>query len=236
MPLADGSFGWGEALAAFAIIATAAFLVTWVFTDLLEIRRTAYVAILTFVVAALSLGYLAWSGTAWRDLVVDGWAWALLAGILAAGVMIPLVRRLPVHERAHGVAFGEVLAWEGFVYGVAEGVLLATLPVLAVWHAAVDLGWTETSMASVGAGVLAIAGSLLVIVVHHLGYVEFRGAGGRRMLVGALAACGVQAIAFLVTGNVLAPIVAHVILHLELLTHGDELPPARQERQLRLAA
>ena len=236
MPLADGSFGWEEALVAFAIIATAAFLVTWVFTDLLEIRRTTYVAILTAVVAALSFGYVAWSGTAWRDLVLDGWAWALVAGILAAGVMIPLVRRLPVHEHAHGIAFGEVLAWEGFVYGVAEGVLLATLPVLAVWQGNVDLGWTETGSASVGAGALAIAGSLLVIVVHHLGYVEFRGAGGRRMLVGALAACGIQAIAFLVTGNVLAPIVAHVTLHLELLARGDELPPATQERHLRIAS
>jgi hypothetical protein len=35
-----------------------------------------------------------------------------------------------------------------------------------------------------------------------------------------------QAIAFLVTGSVLAPIVAHIVLHGQLLLRGDELPPA----------
>jgi hypothetical protein len=49
-------------------------------------------------------------------------------------------------------------------------------------------------------------------------------------LFGALAVCGVQAIAFLVTGSVLAPIVAHIILHGQLLLRGDELPPAMPQR------
>jgi hypothetical protein len=35
----------------------------------------------------------------------------------------------------------------------------------------------------------------------------------------------VQAVAFLASGNALAPIVAHVGLHGELLIRGEELPP-----------
>jgi hypothetical protein len=46
-------------------------------------------------------------------------------------------------------------------------------------------------------------------------------------LAGALVGCGVQGLAFLLTGNVLAPIVAHVLLHAQMILRGIELPPAR---------
>ncbi len=75
--------------------------------------------------------------------------------------------------------------------------LLATLPVLAVWQALEDLG-----------------------------YAEFRTEEGRPALFGALAVCGLQAIAFLATGSVLAPVAAHIVLHGQLLIRGADLPPA----------
>jgi len=53
---------------------------------------------------------------------------------------------------------------------------------------------------------------------------------GARMLVGAMVGCGVQALAFLLTGNVLAPIVAHILLHWQLTLHGNEMPPATEIR------
>jgi hypothetical protein len=46
------------------------------------------------------------------------------------------------------------------------------------------------------------------------------------MLRGALVVCGIQALAFLLTGNALAPIVAHIVLHGELTLRGIEMPPA----------
>ena len=46
------------------------------------------------------------------------------------------------------------------------------------------------------------------------------------MLAGSLTGCGIQAIAFLLTGNVLAPIVAHIVLHWQLTMRGNEMPPA----------
>lgn len=111
------------------------------------------------------------------------------------------------------------------MYGSAEGLLLATLPVLSVWQGAEALGWTDVELGAIASGALAIVGALIVIAVHHLGYRQFR--RSRKMMAGALAACGIQALAFLLTGNVLAPIVAHIILHGQLTLRGDELPPAR---------
>ena len=40
MPVADSSFGWQEAIGAFGIISVVAFLVTWVVTDLGHVSRT----------------------------------------------------------------------------------------------------------------------------------------------------------------------------------------------------
>jgi hypothetical protein len=226
MPVADTSFGWQEAITAFAIISVLAFLVTWIVTDVGHVSRTPYVAILTLTMLALGAGYLAWSGTSLADLVTAGWGWGVLAGVVAAGLAVPLVRRLPSGPRPKGSQLLGRLAWEGVVYGIAEAILLATLPVLALWQATDALGWTEAGWAKVGSGALAIIAALFVIAVHHLGYREFR--ASRKKLLGALAVCGVQALAFLLTGNVLAPVIAHIVLHAQLILRGDEMPPVTE--------
>lgn len=226
MPVADPSFGWQEALAAFSIISTVAFLVAWVATDLGHVSRTPYVAILTLTTLALAAGYIAWSGTSVVELLTVGWGWGILGGLAAAAVIVPLVRRLPPRPRPEGSRLVARLLWEGVVYGTAEAILLATLPVLAVWQGADALGWTDTAWARAASGALAVAGALVVIAVHHLGYREFRGRASRTMLSGALVGCGVQALAFLLTGNALAPILAHIVLHWQLTLRGNEMPPA----------
>jgi len=225
MPSADPGFTWEEALAAFGLIVAVAFLVTWVLTDLLRIPRTPYIAMLFVVAVGLGAGYCAWSGTSGNELFTSGVGWALVAGLVAAAVSVPLVRRLPAHPHANGSDLVGLMLWEGLVYGIAEAVLLATLPVLAVWQTCDALGWTDGGWARVGSGALALVGSLVVILVHHLGYRQFRTRAGRPALFGALAVCGVQAVAFLASGNALAPIVAHIVLHGQLLMRGEELPP-----------
>jgi hypothetical protein len=225
MPVADPSFGWQEALAAFAVISVVAVLVTWIVTDLGHVSRTPYVAILTLTTLALAAGYLVWSGTSLAELVTAQWGWGILGGVAAAGLVVPLVRRLPSGPRPEGPQLFGRLLWEGVVYGTAEGLLLATLPVIAVWQTVDALGWTDTAWPRAASGALAVVGAMFVIAVHHLGYREFRVRASRKMLLGALAGCGVQAVAFLLTGNVLAPIVAHIVLHWQLTLRGNEMPP-----------
>lgn len=225
MPVADPSFGWQEAAAAYAITSVVAFLVTWVVTDLGRVSRTPYVAILALTTFALAVGYLTWSGTSVPDLVTDGWGWGLLAGIGAAALLTPLVRRLPARPHPVGARLVGRFLWEGVVYGTAEAILLATLPVLAIWQATDALGWTDTGRGKALSGALAMVGALVVIAVHHLGYREFRQSASRKILAGALVGCGIQALAFLLTGNVLAPVVAHIVLHWQLTLRGNEMPP-----------
>ena len=236
MPVADPSFGWQEALVAYAIVAFVAFLVTWVVTDLAHVSRTPYVAVLTLTTLSLTAGYLFWSGTSLTYLATSGWWLGILAGWIAGAVVAPGVRRLPSSPRAEGPQLVGQLLWEGVVYGTAEALLLATLPVLAVWQAADALGWTDSGSGEITSGVLAVVGALLVIAVHHLGYRAFRGRAAKEKLMGALVACGVQALAFLLTGSVLAPIVAHIVLHGQMILRGVELPPASDTRSMTQSA
>jgi hypothetical protein len=229
MPVgADPAFGWQEAIAAFAIIALMAFLVTWAVTDRWGVSRTPYVAILALVTLGLGAGYLAWSGTALTDLVTPAWGVAVIVGLVVGGAMAPGLRRMPHDARPEGGPLAVALVWEGLVYGTAEAILLATLPTLAVWQAADALGWTGSTWAEVGSGTLAVLGALVVITVHHLGYREFRGPSARPKLAGALVACGIQALAFLLTGNLLAPVMAHIVLHAQMVVRGIEMPPAER--------
>jgi hypothetical protein len=233
MPAPGATFGWQEAMLAFGVIAVAAFLVTWVTTDLLHVRRTPYIAILAVTVGGLLAGYLLWSGTSLEELITSNWAWGITAGVVAAAIATPLIRRLPSEPRPVAARLIGMVAWEGFVYGAAEAVLLATLPVLAIWQATADAGWTDGGWVKVGAGGLAIVGALLTILVHHLGYASFRRASARPMMLGALFTCGTQALAFLLTGNILAPVIAHIVLHTQLVFHGVEMPPEREQRHVK---
>jgi hypothetical protein len=83
----------------------------------------------------------------------------------------------------------------------------------------------DTGRGKALSGALAMVGALVVIAVHHLGYREFRQSASRKILAGALVGCGIQALAFLLTGNVLAPVVAHIVLHWQLTLRGNEMPP-----------
>lgn len=226
MPVgADPSFGWQEATEAFVVIAVVAFLVTWIVTDLAHVRRGPYVGILTLVALSLGWGYLARSGTSLADLVVSGWVSGVVAGVLAGAIVAPALRRMPTRPHPVGPRLAARLLWVGVVYGTAEALLLATLPVLALWQGADALGWTDAGWSRVASGTIAILGAMCVIVVHHIGYREFRARGARSKMVGALAACSVQALAFLLTGNILAPVVAHVLLHGQMIMRGIETPP-----------
>jgi hypothetical protein len=226
MPVADASFTWQEATAAFAIIAVVAFVLSWVLTDLFGVARAVYVAALAATVLTLGAGYVAWSGTSVDDLTSARLGWGIAAGLVAAAITVPMVRRLPHASAPAGLRGAELFVWEDLVYGTAEALLLASLPVLALWQAAEAAGWTGSDRGKVGSGALAIAGALLVILVHHLGYAEFRAPAARPKLLGALVTVGVQAVAFLLTGSILAPIVAHVVLHAQMTFQGVELPPA----------
>jgi hypothetical protein len=64
--------------------------------------------------------------------------------------------------------------------------------------------------------------SLVVIVVHHLGY---RGFHNRAALVPVMVGCGLLSLAYLLTASPLSAVGGHILLHTALARRGTEMPP-----------
>ncbi|HSK96255.1 MAG TPA: hypothetical protein VK891_06525 [Euzebyales bacterium] len=216
----DVAMTWLQAALWMLAVLSVAFLVSWLATDLAHTPRGAYVFVLAVVTAAVTGGYLAWAGISPGRWIAHRAVWGVVGGIVVA---LPVARGITRVRatRPAGDASAATLAWEGVVYGIAEGVLLSALPALIAWHAADSAGWTATVPGTVAAWAVALVASVAVIVIHHLGYWDYR----NRQVIPVAAGCGLLTIAFLATGSVLAPVIGHVAMHIAGIEHGVELPP-----------
>lgn len=221
MPVPVSPASWTGSLLWLLSVVAVAFAVSWVVATRLRVKRAPYIAVLSVVTAAMAVGYVAWLGVGTVDLLTARWGWGLLAAALCGGFMAFGMTRMPVTQRLAGGRLVAGLLWDGVVYGLAEGVLLSALPVLITWQMVHSLGWS-----GVGGGIarwtLPILASVVVIVVHHLGYADYR----NRLLVPITAGCGLLSLGYLVTASPVAPALGHVIGHMSGLLHGAELPPA----------
>ena len=228
MPLPDPSISWWMTLCALGTIAITAFLVSWLCTDVLHLRRAAYLAVLMAVTGALTYGYLAWSGTDALAFISTHWGWGVLGAVLSGALAVRAIlagasrRGIPRPVRRSPWKMTGGLLWEGLLYGAAEGMLLSALPVLAAWQTFHSAGWTNSTLGAVGSGVLAIGASAVVIWVHHLGYREFRGTGEIAL---PILGCGVLSIAYLLTRSPIAPMGGHVLMHAGMEIRGVPMPP-----------
>jgi membrane protease YdiL (CAAX protease family) len=106
-----------------------------------------------------------------------------------------------------------------------DGLLLSVLPVYAAWRGCTLLGWTERWPGRIGAAVLALLVSMLVIGVYHLGYPEFRGP----QVLMVMAGVGVQTLGYIITRSPIAPVISHVAMHVAAVLYGlhsvSQLPP-----------
>ena len=225
---------WWSQLIWLLAIALGSFIVTWVFADLLRLTRTPYIGVLAVVTGGFLYGYMTWSNTDWGAFFSFQWYWGLVGAVVSGAILIMLVARqagrskspiLTSTPRPEGLHLIGALLWESVVYGAAEAILLSILPVLITWQAFSAYGWTQSPIGVVFTGLLALVASLFVIVVHHLGYREFRGP----QVAGAAVACGILSLTYLLTMNPLAAIGGHMILHAGAVLRGAELPPHQEK-------
>jgi hypothetical protein len=228
MPVPASSISWWMTLAALGGIGLVAFLITWGLTDVIRLPRAAYLTALMMVTGATTWGYLAWSGTdAWAFLT-HNWAWGVLGAVVTGGIGAATVwvaanrSGVPGRQRHGAARTSRELVWEGLLYGAAEGVLLSVLPVLAAWQTFYLLGWTGTTAGAIGSGALAVTASIVVIYIHHLGYVEYRRS---REMVFPIVGCGMLSLAYLLTLSPVAPTAGHCLFHVGMGLRGLPMPP-----------
>ena len=222
MPVPEASISWLGALGWLLAIIAAGFLVTWVLTDVLGMRRTPYILLLALLTGGLTWGYLAWSDTSPGSFLTNHWGWGVLGAAVTGTILGALMRAQPGGPRPHGWRLAGTLAWEGVVYGTAEGLLLSVLPVLVTWQAFGAFGWTSGTGKPLVAGTAAMLASLAMIVIHHLGY---RGLRDPAILATVMTGCGLLSLAYLLTASPLAAVGGHIIMHMAANLHGVELAP-----------
>lgn len=217
-PVSPGPW-WGSLLWLVGLT-IAAFTVAWLTGTRLQIRRALYIPILLLVTAGLTAGYVAWLGVGAMDVLTARWGAGLLAGIIVGAILVPAIKRQPVDRQLSRRELPGTLMWEGVVYGTAEGMLLSGLPAFMTWQMVHALGWAGAAGA-LARWTLPILASAAVIVIHHLGYWNFR----NRILVAVTTACSLLTIGFLVSGSLVAPALGHILMHFGADVHGIEMPP-----------
>lgn len=216
-------------------LALASFLVSWIFTDLLDIPRTAYVAVFAVVTGGFLYAYLQWSDLDWGTFISYQWLWGLLVAMVSGLAVIVLVSWLVRWQSlAHlpppgprGTQLVSMLLVDGVVNGGAEATLLSVLPVLIVRQAFSSLPWWNQWPGSVLTSMIALVASLMIITVHHLGFRELR----CHLIIFVILGNAVFTLAYLLTWNPLAAIVAHIMMHVGAEFQRVEVP-IRQEKRV----
>ncbi len=206
-------------LAALAGLGTSA-----LFTSVLHWPRDRFVLAHLLIVASFTLGYVKTTGLTVGIQVRRRWPAGLVVGVLVGTALYRTVLQQPLSATPSGGSLVFSLVWLGVLYGAADAILLTVIPVLSVYGTQPQRDLTRAGHRA-RSGALALAGSLVVTAAYHLGFVEFRGPALLAPLVGnAVITAG-----YLLSGNPVAPVVAHVIMHLAAVIHGlataVQLPP-----------
>ena len=205
-----------------------AFVVPYVFADVLEIERDLFYGLYAAAVVAL---FALWSRATGYDLVAAArrrWLAALLLGLAVAGVLVGLVLATEdATARPGGLELVGAVAWRGIVYGVADGLLLSVFPILVVFAALAGTRLDRSLGGKIAIGAIALVASLAMTGVYHAGYSDFRSEKMRKPLTGDV----IWSVPTLVTLNPIGSPIAHAGLHTSAVLHSYEtdtfLPPHR---------
>jgi len=127
-----------------------------------------------------------------------------------------------------GLPFYVDIIWFGIAYGIIDGLLLNVMPVVIVLNIFSEYYFFGNLSGQILIGVIALVASLLVTLFYHLGYPEFRNKSVLFVLLGNT----IITLTFILSGNPLAAVLTHMIMHVAAVFRGPEttiqLPPHYQ--------
>jgi hypothetical protein len=201
------------------------FAIAAVFSGWLRLSRRLFLVPYFAFSGILLYSFFRWSQINLVVLLTQNWYWGLIAGTLVGALLIRNVRSQPTSARSTGTGLLCDVLWVGLGYGAMDALLLNVMPVVAVWHGFSTVGWTVNWPGKIAVGVLALLASLLVTLLYHVGYPEFRNRKVALVLVGN----ALITLAYLVSANPLGAVLSHVVMHVAAVFRGPEtmiqLPP-----------
>lgn len=211
---------WTWTLAAAAV----GVLTSTIFSSLLHWPRVSFVGAHAAIVALFVATYARSARVSLVRQVRRRWQAGLIVGAFIGALIVRTVLAQPGSPAPQGAALAGALAWFGIVYGTVDALLLSVIPVLSV-YGSLPAETLTLPRARLRWGTAALVASAVVTAAYHWGFAEFRGPQVLQPVVGNVAIT----LAYLLSGNPLAPIVAHVLMHGAAVFHGMEttvqLPP-----------
>jgi hypothetical protein len=204
-----------------------AFVVPYLFADLLDVPRDLYYAIYSLSVFTLFGAWIRACRLDVRAFFGRNWQWAAGLGLLAGALLAAIVLKGSSTAHPQGATFVGELLWRGVVYGAADGILLGAFPVLAVFAAIPFLRGRRHLWRTLTTGILALVVAFGFTAVYHAGYSDFRSGKIGQPLRGT----AIWTTPTLVTLSPLGAPIAHVALHVSAVIHSYQtdtfLPPHR---------
>lgn len=203
-----------------------AFAVPFLFADVLSVQRDVFYGL--HAIATLGL-ILLWARATGYDLAAATrrrWPWAVaLGGVAAAALALMVLRTEDATARPDGVELVAAVLWRGVVYGATDGLLLSAFPILVVFAAFAGTRLDGRVRGKLAIGAVALAASLAMTAVYHVGYSEFRSDKVAKPLTGDV----VWSVPTLLTLNPVGSPVAHAGMHVSAVLSSYEtetfLPP-----------
>jgi hypothetical protein len=112
------------------------FLVPFVCADLLGLQRDVYYGVYCVLVFGFFAFWAHSTEQSIRTMIARRWVLAIVLGLAVAGVMAFIVLQQDATSRPTGLTLVAALMWRGLVYGMADGLLLSSFPILAVFDGA----------------------------------------------------------------------------------------------------
>lgn len=202
--------------------AVVGFLVPFLLVHLLAVSRNLFVAGHAMIFGAFLFTYARWAKIRPIRFLLRHPLLGLLAALIAGGFTVNFVLSQPGSSGVEGLMLLFGILWLGVVYGIVDGLLLTVMPVYAVWCIGTRLGWMTSWPGRIVVGGLALLASLAVTAAYHLGFPEFQGPEVIQPVIGN----AIFTLAFLLSGSPLAPLLAHMAMHIAAAVHayGTSIP------------
>lgn len=209
----------------FFAICGIAFLIPFVFTDILSMQHDVYYLLYFSITLAVLGAYMKRNRIDLVGVLTRNWKLSLLVGAASTAFVVwSVLARVDSTPRPSGFYFAFEIMWRGVFYGVVDALLLSALPGLVAWK----LMHQDTS--GMGRRVTYGATTLLLVVVvtaaYHLGYQDLR---NREGIAGPEIGNTVISLPVVFSANPLGSIIAHTSMHVTAVIHSyeskDRLPP-----------
>ena len=203
------------------------FLVPFVLADRLNLPNDLYYGFYGVLVIGFLAAWVRVTRQPWQAMVHRHWKLAIVLGIVCGAVLAFIVLKQDATTRPSGAGLFAAVLWRGVFYGAIDGLLLSSFPILATFAAFKGSRLEGRRHGRIAIGVVALAASLVMTAVYHVGYSDFRSSKLRSPVAGDT----MWSLPTLLTLNPIGAPIAHATMHTTAVLHSYHtdlfLPPHR---------